>query len=224
MKKKCVQQGRSCSGSLGANLSIPCLTTASHSLAMGPPGLACAACTVPTSCRGPAPGQGRLSLSVSCGPRAAPAREATALPVRSYLRRFMNDCKPPQPASEWEGGRWPEQVCGCVHTRVSECECECVRVYGWGAATPTQCQSQPSSCASVPGVKQMELDGQRDAWPLHCPTAASWQGVLAGTGSWQVISWQGDGASALSHRPCPRSVVWEKGRRLPPLCSSSTRQ
>lgn len=40
--------------------------------------------------------------------------------------------------------------------------------------------------------------------------------------SWQVMAWQGDSASALSCRPCPRSAVWEEGRHSPLLCSSST--
>lgn len=82
----------------------------------------------------------------------------------------------------------------------------------------------PASHDAVPGVKQMEADGQTDAQPLLYPTAAPWQGVLAGTGSWQVISWQGDSASALSHRACSRSAVRERGRRSPPLCGSSTRR
>lgn len=104
MEKKCVQGGGSCSGSLGANLGIPRLATASPSLATGPLWMACAACIdiaggsrgrqglpIPASCRGPAPAQDSLSLPAICGPRAAPAREAAALPVRSYLWRFMND-------------------------------------------------------------------------------------------------------------------------------------
>jgi len=103
-RQKCAWGAGSCSGSLGAKLGIPRLTATSLSFAVGPAGTACAArrdvtggsggrqrFPVRTSCRGPAPARGSLSLSASRGSCAAPAGEAAALPVRSYLRGFMND-------------------------------------------------------------------------------------------------------------------------------------
>ena len=52
-----------------------------------------------------------------------------------------------------------------MHTRVRVCVC----AHGWGAAAscPVPELGGPASRDVVPGVKQMEVDGQRDAQPLH---------------------------------------------------------
>lgn len=78
--------------------------------------------------------------------------------------------------------------------------------------------------AAVPGVKRMELMGRAGCVFPSLPCCGTFQGVLAGTGSWKVIFCQSDGASTLSHRACPGSAERERGRHSPLLCSSSTWQ
>lgn len=89
--------------------------------------------------------------------------------------------KPLQSASEWEGS-WPAGagVRTCVHA--------CVHDWGAAMSCPVPELAGPANRATVPGAKQMEPDGQRDALPLLCPAAAPWQHVLAGTGCWQELA------------------------------------